>query len=521
MKGKIDRHERAKTVLVINYLLRQEISKNASGLFGVSLFLTLFSMVLLFDVIPWSLLAPIGSNVSIGITSGVLVFGIIHYRLHKRNIRSAKVQFNDAGLPTQDEWEGGAGSRSYIPEFAKAMITPLWIKMLLTISILVLAAGLLTRFPVLKEILMTALGWIFGFMLVVIVAIALIVGFYGFMEYLFRESRIVKSVVGILIVSSLVGLAFIQNVPLIVRISAGVLVLTVLPFLVFWLYRAIEMRRLISNSKQYRECMKAGKFHRAFAHLNRAHCASCKYFDRIQSHVIFGEILEKQGKLDWANHFYRIAMSEGDTLEGGDLLSQREHQLLRKALTVEVLTSDPADLDSTVEDSSNESEDDTVDISVDASVDTDVDPRRIRLLIKRIMEEASLRKASHVYFEAEEDQLVLRYRVDGVCHIRDWLPKRLQKDLVDTLKYMAGVNLAVHNIPQHGVFVRTTDQKPTVVHLTTIPGEHGESIMLSMSSGPKCTLKGKALKDEGKRLDIPGAAKMKADDLRAAVALHL
>jgi len=353
------------------------------------------------------------------------------------------------------------------------------------------------------------------------IAIALIVGFHGFMEYLFRECRIVKSVVGILIVSSLVGLAFIQNVPLIARISAGVLVLTVLPFLIFWLCRAIEMRRLISNSKQYRECMKSGESGRAFTYLTRAHCASSKYFDPMESHIIFGDILEKQGNLDWANHFYRMAMSGGDTLERGYFLNQRNHQLLLTALTVEdskeVLTTDPVDLDSTVEDPSNDSVDDSIEVSFDANEYKSP----VRKLIKRILYEAVRLSVSHVYFEAEEDQLVLRYRVDGVCNIRDRLPKRMQKDLIDKLKYSADVNLAQRNISQQGVIVRTIDAEQVLIYLGTIPGEHGESIMLSMSSGPKCTLKGKALKDEGKRLDIPGAAKMKADDLRAAVALHL
>ena len=68
-----------------------------------------------------------------------------------------------------------------------------------------------------------------------------------------------------------------------------------------------------------------------------------------------------------------------------------------------------------------ESIDVTVDRSVDASVDisgTDDDAPIVRLATK-IIHEAVRGRASDIHVEPMNDRVVLRYRIDGECHIRD------------------------------------------------------------------------------------------------------
>ena len=82
-----------------------------------------------------------------------------------------------------------------------------------------------------------------------------------------------------------------------------------------------------------------------------------------------------------------------------------------------------------------ESVDVTVDRSVDASVDIVAgDDAPVVRLVHRMISEAVRGRASDIHVEPAADRVVLRYRIDGVCHVRDNLPKRMQSALLARLK---------------------------------------------------------------------------------------
>ncbi|MBT5583556.1 MAG: hypothetical protein HOJ54_06085, partial [Phycisphaerae bacterium] len=77
-----------------------------------------------------------------------------------------------------------------------------------------------------------------------------------------------------------------------------------------------------------------------------------------------------------------------------------------------------------------ESIDVSVDTSVDRSVDASVDiggggeESPIVKLVNKLIMEAVRGRASDIHVEPMADRVMLRYRIDGVCHVRDNLPKR-------------------------------------------------------------------------------------------------
>jgi type IV pilus assembly protein PilB len=77
-----------------------------------------------------------------------------------------------------------------------------------------------------------------------------------------------------------------------------------------------------------------------------------------------------------------------------------------------------------------------------------------------------------------EDRVVLRYRVDGVCHVRDQLPKRMQSALLARLKLMAGVNIAEKRVPQDGRIKMRVDEDDIDFRVSICPAYHGESVVL-------------------------------------------
>ncbi|MCA9295731.1 MAG: Flp pilus assembly complex ATPase component TadA [Phycisphaerales bacterium] len=127
----------------------------------------------------------------------------------------------------------------------------------------------------------------------------------------------------------------------------------------------------------------------------------------------------------------------------------------------------------------SESVDVTVDRSVDASVDiTAGDDAPVVRLINRLIVEAVRSRASDIHVEPMADRVLLRYRIDGVCHIRDNLPKRMQSALLARLKLMSGVNIAERRVPQDGRIKFPVDGEQIDFRVSCCPAYHGESVVL-------------------------------------------
>lgn len=126
-----------------------------------------------------------------------------------------------------------------------------------------------------------------------------------------------------------------------------------------------------------------------------------------------------------------------------------------------------------------ESVDVTVDRSVDASVDIAAgEDAPIIRLTHRMITEAVRTRASDIHVEPMADRVILRYRIDGVCHVRDNLPKRMQSALLARLKLMAGVNIAERRVPQDGRIKFPVDGEPIDFRVSCCPAYHGESVVM-------------------------------------------
>jgi type IV pilus assembly protein PilB len=125
-----------------------------------------------------------------------------------------------------------------------------------------------------------------------------------------------------------------------------------------------------------------------------------------------------------------------------------------------------------------ESVDVTVDRSVDASIDISGEDAPIIRLLNRVITEAVRGRASDIHIEPMADRILLRYRIDGVCHIRDNLPKRMQGALLARTKLMAGVNIAERRVPQDGRIKFPVDGEQIDFRVSCCPAYHGESIVL-------------------------------------------
>ncbi len=126
----------------------------------------------------------------------------------------------------------------------------------------------------------------------------------------------------------------------------------------------------------------------------------------------------------------------------------------------------------------DKSVDRSVDRSVDKSIDITGEDAPIVRLVHRMLSEAVNMRASDIHMEPFGDRVRLRYRIDGVCSLRDNLPKRMQNAILSRLKLMSGMNIAEKRIPQDGRIKLNMTDKTVDFRVSACPCYHGESVVL-------------------------------------------
>ncbi|MEK7615309.1 MAG: GspE/PulE family protein [Patescibacteria group bacterium] len=85
---------------------------------------------------------------------------------------------------------------------------------------------------------------------------------------------------------------------------------------------------------------------------------------------------------------------------------------------------------------------------------------------------------SDVHVEAEEKQIVVRFRIDGVLQEVAVLPHEFWKKIVARIKLISGLKINVNERPQDGRFTIFLKEGDTDVRVSTIPTTWGESVVM-------------------------------------------
>ncbi|MFA4918960.1 MAG: type II secretion system ATPase GspE [Thermodesulfovibrionales bacterium] len=102
--------------------------------------------------------------------------------------------------------------------------------------------------------------------------------------------------------------------------------------------------------------------------------------------------------------------------------------------------------------------------------------RLVNMLITRAVES----RASDIHIEPFEDELKVRYRIDGVLHDIESTPKRLQAAVVSRIKIMAKLNIAERRLPQDGRIRLKVGESELDLRVSTIPVLYGESVVMRL-----------------------------------------
>jgi len=105
-------------------------------------------------------------------------------------------------------------------------------------------------------------------------------------------------------------------------------------------------------------------------------------------------------------------------------------------------------------------------------------------LVDGLLTKAIQRRASDVHFEPCDNQMRVRFRLDGVLHDVDQLPSSLAENVIARLKVMSGLLTYRTDIPQEGAFpadqLGVGDSASIDIRVATFPTVRGERAVVRL-----------------------------------------
>ena len=101
-------------------------------------------------------------------------------------------------------------------------------------------------------------------------------------------------------------------------------------------------------------------------------------------------------------------------------------------------------------------------------------------LVNAFLFQASQSRASDIHVEPYEDNVKVRFRIDGVLYTRSTLSKQYYAATVSRLKIMAKLNIAERRLPQDGRSRIKIGDRELDMRVSTIPTAWGERVVLRL-----------------------------------------
>jgi general secretion pathway protein E len=123
-------------------------------------------------------------------------------------------------------------------------------------------------------------------------------------------------------------------------------------------------------------------------------------------------------------------------------------------------------------------------------IDADDAEASVVKFVNQIIREALAQRATDIHVEPVQDNLRIRYRIDGVLHevpVPDKI-KELQASVLARIKVMAKLDIAEKRLPQDGRISLKLEGQSIDVRVACIPSVEGESISLRLLGQEKFTI---------------------------------
>ncbi|MBA7599187.1 putative type II secretion system protein HxcR [subsurface metagenome] len=98
--------------------------------------------------------------------------------------------------------------------------------------------------------------------------------------------------------------------------------------------------------------------------------------------------------------------------------------------------------------------------------------------VDMLLTQAIKERASDIHIVPEEDNVVVRFRIDGILHDAVSLPHEVHPALLTRIKVMASMNIAERRRSQDGQFSATISDRDVDFRVATIGTNHGEMVVM-------------------------------------------
>ncbi len=101
-------------------------------------------------------------------------------------------------------------------------------------------------------------------------------------------------------------------------------------------------------------------------------------------------------------------------------------------------------------------------------------------MVDTLISHAIIQKASDIHLEPFEQELVVRYRIDGLLHDAMILPKEVNQAIVARIKVLAGLRLDEKRLPQDGRFKLELAGQNVSFRVSLLPTYYGEKVVMRL-----------------------------------------
>ena len=118
----------------------------------------------------------------------------------------------------------------------------------------------------------------------------------------------------------------------------------------------------------------------------------------------------------------------------------------------------------------------------DLEADDGISDAPLVRLVNSMIFQAAEDGASDIHVEPQENELIVRYRIDGVLHVAHRVPKRLAAGVTTRLKVLAKLDIAERRKPQDGRITLTAAAAGRMldIRVATLPTVEGEAVTMRL-----------------------------------------
>jgi MSHA biogenesis protein MshE len=119
-------------------------------------------------------------------------------------------------------------------------------------------------------------------------------------------------------------------------------------------------------------------------------------------------------------------------------------------------------------------------VDLDDLLQVEMTDAPVAKLLRSIFEDAVQVGASDIHIEPDKNVIRIRQRIDGVLYEQVMKETQIAPAVVVRLKLMANLNISEKRLPQDGRFNMIVKKRDIDVRISTMPVQHGESVVMRL-----------------------------------------